>query len=410
MRLVIITYGTEGDARPLGALGRALMDAGHQVRLLGAEGTLYAAKALGVATTALAGDIRGGPDAGGEVADTVAKGGDFANTAQALARIANTNAEAWLRETVAAGQGCDAVIVSGMAAFVGLSAAEHLGVKAIGAGMIPITPTRAFASPFLPPAQVPGFLNRSSHALVNGLLWRAFRKAINAARAEVCGLPPRREGWTSHPMLYGVSPSLLPRPDDWPANAEVCGQWAPPSPDWSPPPALEAFLAAGEPPLYFGFGSMSGFDQGRMLDAIVGATAGRRALFYPGWSGIDPAALPGNFFILGDTPHAWLFPRTSVVVHHAGSGTSHSAVRAGAPSVTVPFAGDQFFWADRLYSAGVAPLPVKASRIDAGGLSRSLALAQSAAVTLRARELGVRAAAEDGLAHAVGAIERILAK
>jgi sterol 3beta-glucosyltransferase len=64
-------------------------------------------------------------------------------------------------------------------------------------------------------------------------------------------------------MIYGVSPSLLPTPADWPANARLCGQWLARSPAWTAPPALVNFLAAGEAPIYIGFGSMPGFDKRR---------------------------------------------------------------------------------------------------------------------------------------------------
>jgi hypothetical protein len=100
-------------------------------------------------------------------------------------------------------------------------------VKAIGASFIPLTPTSTLAHPFLPPQRVPRMFNRLSFTIVNGLLWRAFRAATNRARASVCALPPRRRNWTTHPMLYGVSPSLIPQPGDWPDHARVCGQWIP---------------------------------------------------------------------------------------------------------------------------------------------------------------------------------------
>lgn len=408
MKIIVATYGTEGDARPLAALCRALMDAGHQARLLADGATLGTARVLGVPATALAGDIKGVLQPQLAISGVVARNRRFTSTASALARIANANAEAWLREIVAAGEGCDAIVVSGLAAFVGLSAAEHLGVKAIGTGLIPITPTADFASPFLPLARTPGWLNRASHHFVNGMLWRAFRKQTNAARAAVCGLPPRRQLWTRHPMLYGVSPSLLPRPADWPGNARVCGQWIVPSTDWSAPRPLADFLAAGEPPMYFGFGSMAGFDRAKLLAAVITACAGRRALFYPGWSGVDTAGLPANIHVVGDTPHDWLFPRTSLVVHHGGSGTAHSAARAGVPSVVVPFAGDQFFWADRLRLAGVAAGAVNAKQLQASAFERAIAFARSAEARSRARELGARMAGEDGLADAVSAIEAML--
>ena len=97
-------------------------------------------------------------------------------------------------------------------------------------------------------------------------------------------------------MIYGVSPHLLATPADWPPNAQVCGQWLARSPVWTPPPALEKFLAAGEAPIYIGFGSMTGFDNERLLDALTKATLGRRVLFYPGWSGLRPANTSGPFF------------------------------------------------------------------------------------------------------------------
>ena len=199
-------------------------------------------------------------------------------------------------------------------------------------------------------------------------------------------------------MVYGVSPSLLPMPADWPANVHLCGQWLARSPAWTPPPALANFLAAGDAPIYIGFGSMTGFDNARLLDALIEAMAGRRALFHPGWSGIDPKALPDNFLVIGDTPHDWLFPRTAAVIHHGGSGTSHSAARAGVPSIVTPFAGDQFFWAERLRLAGVAPAAVDGRRPKAEAFASALDFAAAAGVRNRAQALGETMRAENGVA------------
>ncbi|MFM0353831.1 glycosyltransferase [Paraburkholderia nemoris] len=407
MKFIVATYGTEGDARPFAALCRGLMDAGHEARLLADAATLGSAHALGVPTAALAGDIRGTLSPNHAIAGVVAKGGGFNDTARALAKIANENTESWMRTIVEEGEGCDAILVAGLAAFAGLSAAEYLGAKGIGAGMIPITPTAAFPSPFLPPRWVPRPLNRASHSFVNAMLWKAFRDKTNAARATF-KLPPRKAVWTDHPMLYGVSPNLLPTPADWPANAHLCGQWLAPSPAWTPPLALANFLAAGEAPIYIGFGSMTGFDNARLLDALIDAMTGRRALFYPGWSGIDPKILPDNFLVIDDTPHDWLFPRTAAVVHHGGSGTSHSAARAGVPSIVTPFAGDQFFWAAQLRLAGVAPAAVDGRMPKAKAFASALDFAADAQVRNRARVLGETMRAEHGVVDAVTTLERIV--
>ncbi|MCA8300272.1 glycosyltransferase [Burkholderia seminalis] len=406
MKLVIATYGTEGDTRPLAALGRALMDAGHDVRLLADAGTLGAAAALGVPSAPLSGEIRRAIAPQGALADAVRGRGGCHDTSKALAAIANANTAAWMREVADASDGCDALLVSGLASFVGLSVAEYRRVPAIGTGMIPITPTAGFASPFLPPGKVPGWLNRASHRFVNALLWQALRNSTNAARAGVCGLPPRKHVWTDHPMLYGVSPALLSGPADWPPNVRACGQWRVDGRAWARPCDLSAFLESGDPPVYIGFGSMAGFDRAAMADALTRALAGRRALFYPGWSGIEASMLPAHVRVIGDTPHDWLFPRVSMAIHHGGSGTTHSAARAGIPSVVVPFAGDQFFWANRLQRLGVADAPVAGRRVDAAALARAIAFAERSETQARATELGTRIAQEDGLALAVSAIER----
>ncbi len=78
---------------------------------------------------------------------------------------------------------------------------------------------------------------------VNAMLWKAFRDRTNAARA-LFKLPPRKTVWTESPMVYNVSPLLLPTTADWPANVHLCGRWLAPSPAWMPPPALERIVAS----------------------------------------------------------------------------------------------------------------------------------------------------------------------
>ena len=397
MKLLIVTYGSEGDTRPLAALGDALVGAGHDVHLLGDPSTLGAAQALGLPCSALAGDIRAALSAEGAMRDINRN----------LLALAVAQTGAWLGQVLDAGRGCDAIVASGLATFVGLSAGEALGVPVIGAMLIPISPTSAFASPLLPFAP-PRALNRASHHLFNHVTWRLFRRATNRARAGA-GLPPRRRLWAEHPVLYGVSPALLPRPADWPGNAHVCGQWIPPSAAWTPPAGLVEFLDAGEPPVYVGFGSMSGFDNARLVAAVAGAVGDRRALFSGGWSGIDPARLPANFHAVGDVPHDWLLPRCAMAIHHGGSGTTHSACRAGVPSVVVPFAGDQPFWAERLRAAGVMRHALHGSSISAARLAQAVAFADGDGARQAAARLGERMRHDDGLATGVALVERYAA-
>jgi UDP:flavonoid glycosyltransferase YjiC (YdhE family) len=123
--------------------------------------------------------------------------------------------------------------------------------------------------------------------------------------------------------------------------------------------------------------------------------------------GQPPAqALPANFVAVGDTPQDPLFPHTAAVTDHGRSGISHSAACAGVSSIVTPFGGDQFFWAERLRLADVAPAAVDGRRPRAEAFTRALAAAQ---VRNRARLLGEAKRAEDGVSDTVAALERITA-
>jgi UDP:flavonoid glycosyltransferase YjiC (YdhE family) len=391
MRVLVITFGTEGDVRPLAALCSALIEAGHEARLLGPEDALDAAHALGVPASGLPGAIRA----------TLSAVGTTRNVgAAALARVVNANASTWLGLALDQGTGCDVVVGAGLAAFIGLSAAEKLGVAGVGAGMFPLTPTAEFASPFIPPGATPAWANKLTFHLANGLVWWSLKRATNEARVGA-GLVPRRRLFAEHPMLYGFSRHLITRPADWPDDAVICGAWSSPTAEWSPPDALSTFLAAGEPPIYVGFGSMAVAEPRALLEALTGAIGGRRTLFYPGWSGVAASDLPANVHLIGPTPHDWLFPRTAMAIHHGGSGTSHSAARAGVPSVVAPFAGDQPFWADRLRRAGVAPAAVNPHRPDSRAIAAAIEFASQDTMRSRAVDLGKAMAEEAGLSCAV---------
>lgn len=407
MRLILITFGTQGDCRPIVALGLGLRAAGHDVLMLGERSAATLAAEHGLAFAPMAGDIQQTLAPGGALHKLMTEGGNVAEATRAFARIAEDNTEAWMAQLAEAARDADGIVFSGLTAYVALSVGEQLGKPVIGAGMFPISPTRAFPSALLPPFRMPGWANRASHLLINFVLWRMFRTATNAARARLFGASARKAMWVDFPTLYAMSPHLVPRPHDWHDDWLVSGAWTmPPQPDWQPDAPLQDFLAAGRAPLYIGFGSMAGFDRNRVVTALVQAVDGRRALFYPGWSGIDVGALPSNFHVVDATPHDWLLPRVSAAIHHGGAGTTHVAAAAGVPAIVLPFAGDQFFWAGRLAALGVAPRYVAGHKIDARRLASMIEFTEQPTTRERAATLGRAIAAERGVDNAVAAIER----
>jgi sterol 3beta-glucosyltransferase len=326
---------------------------------------------------------------------------------EALSSIAKSCTADWMQSLLEAASGCDAILAAGLPMYVALSVSEHLGVPIIGVGLQPTAHTREFPSPFFP-ASVPGWCNRATHSLVMGIIWRTFRDSINKARTQVLQEKPRRKSWRGYPVLFAISPRLLPKPSDWPENYYVTGRWTIKEEVWQGPKLLQDFLAAGEPPIYVGFGSMVGFDRSFVIREVLAALHGRRALLSAGWSELGSSSLPSNLFPIGPVPHDQLFRHVSMVIHHGGAGTSHSAAAAGVPSVVVPFTGDQPFWASRLKWAGIAPESVPYQRLNSGVLRQRMVEASSAEMRQRAAVFGRLMREENGVQTAITQLEELL--
>jgi UDP:flavonoid glycosyltransferase YjiC (YdhE family) len=211
-------------------------------------------------------------------------------------------------------------------------------------------------------------------------------------------------------MLMGYSPLVLPKPEDWDDWLHVTGYWFHDhGREWVPPRELAHFLDSGPPPVFVGFGSMSNRDPGGTTRLVLNAMAacGQRGVFQAGWGGLRQADLPEGVLTIGAVPHDWLFPQMAAVVHHGGAGTTAAGLRAGVPTVVVPFFGDQHFWGQRVNDLGLGPPPVPRKRLTAERLARALQVALGdEAVRDNAARMGAAIRAEDGVGRAVEIIER----
>ncbi|HEY5810022.1 MAG TPA: hypothetical protein VIT67_18765, partial [Povalibacter sp.] len=269
MRLSVVTFGSEGDTRPLAALCRGLLDHGHELKLFAEQSTLTLPQQLGIPCEALAGDIRSTlPIADPKQEIRIA---DVMNTVKAVNAVIATNTASWLRAVTEHARDADAVLFSSLAVGVGLALRQELRKPAIGLFFQPITPTRQFSSPMAPPMRLPGWMNRLTFRPAHRHMWSTCGKHAQAARLEVFGTRANQRLQLDGPMLYGVSRELVPQPSDWPVNHTMCGHWSPPASDWQPPDALRDFLDGGEPPIYAGFGSPSGFIRVKALQALIDA-------------------------------------------------------------------------------------------------------------------------------------------
>jgi hypothetical protein len=203
----------------------------------------------------------------------------------------------------------------------------------------------------------------------------------------------------------------VPKPRDWPDHIDVCGFFFRENPTYTPPDDLAAFLKAGPPPVYLGFGSIVLDDPKQMLDIILEAVrlAGVRAIISKGWSDFGGDVDTGNVYYIGDCPHEWLFPRMGAVVHHGGAGTTACGLKNGVPTLVIPFFGDQPFWGHMCASAGVGPEPIAPRNLTAKGLCEAIHVCLTKEARTSAQAVGERMRHEDGVRAAVESFHKHLA-
>ena len=167
------------------------------------------------------------------------------------------------------------------------------------------------------------------------------------------------------PVEFAIDEGLFPRPGNWPEHVTITGfRERNKSKHWAPSAALLNFLEKYPKPLYVGFGSMINSRPKEIGQDVLEVTAAlnQPVLINTSWGGIEiEGTLPDHAFMVSDIPYDWLFDKVSGVVHHGGSGTTHSALRCKRNQLIIPHIGDQFLWNRLVHKAGFGPLgfPIK---------------------------------------------------
>lgn len=349
MRVLLTSWGSRGDIEPLAALALRLRELGAEVRVCAPPDEEFAALLARVGVTV----IPLGPSTRSIAAGLKAPspGAAFPLAAELVAARFET--------LPAAAAGFDAIVATGLMPAGARDVAESLGIRYVLATFhIFGLPSRHFA-----PAARPGRPSPRDET-DNRVLWRQDAERVNALYAEplnrsraAIGLPPvdnvRDYVITDRPWL-AADPVLAPWEGLTDLDIVQTGAWI--LPDERPlPDELEAFLGAGEPPVYVGFGSMAmrtADDLGRI--AIEATRAhGRRLILGQGWAGLAPVDDGNDCLVLGEVNHQALFRRVAAVVHHGGAGTTTTAALAGTPQVVVPQIVDQPHWARRVAELGI---------------------------------------------------------
>jgi len=381
------------------ALGLALQRKGHQVVIAGPPDFVGDAIRLNLDYHAMGGNITAFL-----ASNSYAVVGNVVRMARTVKRTIGAEVAAQFEVLGGLATRADRVVGASLA-FAARSCAERADRPFRFIAFAPETfPSRHHPALGIRRQHLPCSFNRVSWWLARRLDNWLLRAAINQGRAEL-GLPAIVDALDHFASpacsLLATDAELAPAPVDVPLRAAPTGAMLLDEPGQLPD-KVEAFLVAGPPPIYVGFGSMPdvrGEETRQMLLKAVRA-AGCRALVYTSDPTMVGQHLAPDVLTVGTLPHGLLFPRAALAVHHGGAGTSARAARAGIPQVILPHALDQFPWSARIAERGLGPKPILKHRPTARILADRIRKALGdAGVRGRAVSLARKLAGRDGAAQ-----------
>ncbi|CAF3049335.1 unnamed protein product [Rotaria sp. Silwood2] len=431
LAIVILIVGTRGDVQPFIALGQKLHATGHRVRLATHETFRSFVRGNGLEFYPLAGDPADlmsfmVKNAGIIPSMSSIIEGDVGRKRRSVADILASTWQACIADDDETKLPFTAeAIIANPPSFGHIHCAEKLQIPLHIMLTMPWSPTPVFPHPLSNINSSIGpkdKINLYSYDVIEMLTWTGVRDVVNNFRKKTLGLRELNTGQAINvlidecvPHTYCWSPSLVAKPKDWGPHIDVSGFFFLNlgTAYTNPPKDLLEFLGINNdrhqidhklsPPIYIGFGSITGHDSRRILKIVIDALdrTGYRAVL----SGLasDTDHLPSNIFKIGNVPHDWLFQYVSAVCHHGGAGTTAAGLRAGKPTIIVPFFGDQFFWGRVIEKSGAGPRPLPGKSITVDRLVEAFHFVHQPTARAAAERIRDAILKEDGCAAAVHA-------
>jgi len=403
MRVLLATIGSRGDVQPLLGLAMALQSLGEEVRMCVPPDFVAWIAGLGVHAVPIGPELR---------STGKARPGAAPPTPEQIRQMIEGTVAAQFETISQAAETCDLLVGATALQIAAPSVAERMGIPYVFAAYCPaVLPSAHHAPPVLVMrGDKPAAADADYVALwaQDAQRWNATWGPVLNARRIALGLAAvedvRSHVLTSRPWL-AADAVLAPWPDSADRAVFQTGAWI--LPDRQPlDDELETFLRAGEPPIYFGFGSIRApAEMSRMMIEAARAV-GRRAIVSRGWAELALVDDGRDCFSIGDVNHQALFRRVAGVVHHGGAGTTTAAARAGAPQVIIAQHYDQHYWAQRIHDLGIGAAH-GFSAPTADSLTRALTDALRSEVAARAKSLAAEIR-DDGAHIAAQALRAIV--
>ncbi len=223
--------------------------------------------------------------------------------------------------------------------------------------------------------------NLRSYALVNSARYFAFNRFVKPYFKDFPGIDFSTKAIKNFELsqlqvLYQISPTLYPKPANWPDSIHITGFYARNQNRlYHPDPNLEAWLLKYPRAVLLTFGSMSNPRPAAISTQIIEELEkhGIPAIVNLSWGGLEKIKSSGDaIYYVDQIPYDWILPKMYGIIHHGGSGTIHCAAKYGAVQLVVPHIMDQYFWNRLVYTNGLGPLGTSIHNFDLPRFERAL--------------------------------------
>lgn len=392
MKILLPVIGVRGDVQVFLALAKALNNEGHEATVALNKKFLKLAEYYGINCYFL----EGKPDDGVHELQDIMR----AKTTMEAAKLGTNFFFKGVREQTKTLQelclGYDLVV--GYGSF-GLAEADKANKPFISVVIDPTMAEKKFSKNMR--LNMGLIVEKIALYFLMGRKYEQFRKEI--------GAPPSNKSKNPLLILLPMSQHIIMESDNWTSRNVISGYWYLETPStYYPPKYLQEFIQKGEKPIFISFGSAGWSEEDNIshMELLFEAVqrVGTRAIVLNTES--YAGEIPDNIYLIQEIPFNWLFDHVSCVVHHCGLGTTAEVLKAGLPSIPVPHMIDQFAWADRIHSLGVATQPISRKELTMEKLSKAITEAlENSEIKENARILGHKIREEKGLKNAVIAIE-----
>ncbi|MBE1552852.1 UDP:flavonoid glycosyltransferase YjiC (YdhE family) [Mycobacterium sp. OAS707] len=391
MKFVLAVHGTRGDVEPCATVGVELQRRGHEVAMAVPPNLIDFVESVGLAATPY------GPDSGPQIdaaSDFLHRLSKFQNPVNMVRKGIELFVEGWAEMSTtltALARGADLVLTGQTYHGVAVNVAEYHGIPVAGLHHFPVQVNGQLGFPSVPaPAQV----IRSTMRMAWWTYGRITKDAEDAQRRAL-GLPPAEE-----PALRRMmdARSLEIQGYDHACFPGLAAEWSDRRPFVGPltleltsgaEDEVASWIAAGTPPIYFGFGSTPVKSSRETVAMISEACAqlGERALIYSGSA--ETVSHAEHVKLVGPLNFSTILPQCRAAVHHGGAGTTAAGLRAGLPTLILWDVADQPLWAAAIkrLKVGTARRLTKTSRES---LVADIGSILAPRCTARARALATR--------------------